>query len=80
MKHERRKMRRMTTVSLEADAQYKRAFAQVAIDEGKDEGELVRRAIDDKFGEAITRWLSFFAQAEPQKAQMNLVGSETGDA
>lgn len=65
-------MRRMVTISLEADANYKRAFAQVAADEGKDEGELVRRALDAMFGTRIARWQSiFFPKNEPYTVQEN---------
>lgn len=67
-------MRRMVTVSLEADARYKRALTQVAADQGKDEGEIVREALDAVFGDAINKWLSFFAPNEPHKTQMNPEG------
>lgn len=70
-------MRRMVTVSLEADPQYKRAFAQVAEDEGKDEGELVRLALDAMFGNKIANWQSiFFRKNEPHTVQSNLEGVE----
>lgn len=66
-------MRKTTTVSLKASSSYRRAFAQVALDQGRDMGDLVREALDAHFGAEIERYTKIFAPSDAQKVQSNPV-------
>lgn len=61
--------RTSTTVSLRADDTYRQALRAFADAEGKDMADLVRQAMDEKYGVALQPYLSFFAHGVPRNQQ-----------
>lgn len=66
---------RTTTVSLTAPPAYKEAFKLLAAQSQRDMGDLVREALDEKFGERISDLITlFFADLDAQTHQSNHEG------
>lgn len=68
-------MERMRAISIRADRQYIKALLAVAYHRGVTGGDLVRQALDDKYGREIQERLSFFehggARTQPTEPAPN---------
>lgn len=63
---------RTTTVSLTAPPIYKEAFKLLAAQSRRDMGDLVREALDEKFGDRISELMPlFFAKSDAHAHQSN---------
>ncbi len=63
-----------TTVSLRATPAYKNAFRSVAMRQKREMADMVREALDAKFGAEIDEALSFFAETDARTHQSNREG------
>jgi hypothetical protein len=72
--------RTSTNISLRGDREYVNALAVLAKREGTSIGVLVRRALDEKYGESLQSISAlFFADAETKMSQMEQSRTDEGD-